>query len=387
MKILIIANGYPTNKHPQWGCFEKDQALALQAAGHKVIIMSIDGRFCFYWRKIGFSHIRDNGFEIYNIFWFPLVLIGCINRKWEFAIRHKMALKLYNKIAKEQGRPDILYAHFLYNIASGVDIKKQYGIPLIGMEHWSILNQEKLPRYVVDMGNVAYKSADQIISVSDSLRKIILQQFNRNSIVIHNMVGDIFINKEINCEKNINNGIDFVAVGSLIQRKGFDVLIRAFAESNLKKEGARLTIIGEGEERNNLQQQINVAGLTNNIILEGQKVKTEIVEILHNSDVFVLASRSETFGVVCIEAMATGLPVIATACGGPEEFIDDANGLLVPVNDVEVLAIALKKMHVNIHHYNRKEIADDCREKFSPSVIAGKLTTVFENIIRFSEKR
>ena len=64
MKIFIISNGYPTKLSPQFGCFEKDQALALKRAGHDVSILYIDGRFRFYWRKLGISHKIDNDINI-----------------------------------------------------------------------------------------------------------------------------------------------------------------------------------------------------------------------------------------------------------------------------------------------------------------------------------
>ena len=87
----------------------------------------------------------------------------------------------------------------------------------------------------------------------------------------------------------------------------------------------------------NLEQQIDRAGLNSNVYLLGRKGKKEIGSILCNSDVFVLPSRSETFGVVYVEAMMMGLPVIATVCGGPEEFVQKTDGLLVPCDESNYL--------------------------------------------------
>ena len=383
MEILLISRGYPSKRKPRMGIFEKDQALALQALGHKVIIMSVE--LTYYWRKIGLFHSSENGLEIYSI-GFPNIFIR-ITQKWAFTICRKLALILYKKIEKEHGKPDILYAHYLNNIAIAAEIKKRYNIPLAGIEHWSKLTQKKLPQYILDRGNLAYGMADQIITVSASLQKQVLYHFNKESIVVHNMVGSEFVMNTIyNKERKIESTIKFVSVGSLIWIKGFDILIDAFHKSGLKEKGVVITIIGKGQVVGDviveaLQKQIMDAGLSDNIFLVGQKERKEIIEILKDSDVFVLSSRAETFSVVCIEALSLGLPVIATECGGPEEFINEKNGLIVPPNDSDALSAAMQTMYHTFSNYDRKMIVEECRQQFSPTAIAEKLTAIFEEVI------
>ena len=103
---------------------------------------------------------------------------------------------------------------------------------------------------------------------------------------------------------------------------------------------------------------------------------------MSESDCFVLASRRETFGVAYIEAMAMGLPVIATKCGGPEDFVTNENGILVPVDDIDKLKEALIKMHQNIDLYDREKISSSTRESFAPSTIAKHLIEVYKNVIK-----
>ena len=75
-------------------------------------------------------------------------------------------------------------------------------------------------------------------------------------------------------------------------------------------------------------------------------------------DAFVLASRAETFGVVYVEAMAAGLPVIATACGGPEDFVSEENGILIPADNEEKLTEALIEMYHMAHKYDKQAISE-----------------------------
>ena len=155
-------------------------------------------------------------------------------------------------------------------------------------------------------------------------------------------------------------------------------MIEAFSIMHNIDEKIYLTIIGEGEERGRLQDRIDQLGLSNNIFLVGRKTKSEIVQLLNNSSAFILPSRSENFSVSVLEALAVGLPVIATLCGGIKECIDDNNGLLVPIEDVNSLSDAMKKMYYTIGEYDNQKISQDCFDRFSPSVIATQLIDVFE---------
>ena len=98
---------------------------------------------------------------------------------------------------------------------------------------------------------------------------------------------------------------------------------------------SQLRIIGDGPQRRPLE---TIAANNPNIVLLGTQPRERIAEELAGADAFALASHSETFGVVCAEALAAGLPVLTTECGGPQEFIDDSNGMVVPVGDVDALA-------------------------------------------------
>lgn len=380
MFILLISRGVPSKRDPQWGCFEKDQAEALAAAGHKVVVISADTRFRFYWRKPGISHYYINGIHYYDCFIVPGVIIHKFFGKKLHILLVSMQLQwLFRCIVREYGRPDIIYSHYLTYSCAALSLKEKYHLPLIAIEHWSLLNKDVLSDYVVWLGQSTYSKCDAIISVSESLRQRLLQHFQINSIVVHNMVGSEFC---YNCSRGSKDGkIRFVSTGSLIHRKGYDLLISAFGQLKLPLDKWELVIIGEGEERVNLERQIDRAGLNSNVYLLGRKGKKEIGSILCNSDVFVLPSRSETFGVVYVEAMMMGLPVIATVCGGPEEFVQKTDGLLVPCDDVEALSSAIKGMYENCHQYDHKKISADSRARFSPNVIAAQLTNVFQDVM------
>lgn len=381
MKILIIANGYPNKHDSQWGCFEKDQAVALQNLGHEIAMLYVDRRFRTYWRKIGLTHFIDNGIAVFGIFLCPALSLGKIFPKLYCRWISLMQGIVFKCVLKHWGKPDIIYAHYLYNIAFATELKEKYDIPLVGIEHWSELTNNKLRPLLRFWGETAYGKADKILAVSESLRSHIKRHFGKDSTVVYDMLGQEFVSGPI-LKHSLNGSFTFIAVGSLVQRKGYDLLIEAFRQSGLSQAGCKVVIVGAGQEYDNLKSQIQRANLQDNVTLVGRKSKEEIISILAKSHAFVLSSRSETFGVACIEALSQGLPCIATACGGPEEFVNKSNGLLIPTNDVAGLAAAMKTIYMNYSHYDCASIAADTRRRFGPQTIASQLTEIFEDVIR-----
>jgi glycosyltransferase involved in cell wall biosynthesis len=220
---------------------------------------------------------------------------------------------------------------------------------------------------------------DCLIAVANSVKELIFNHFGKDAIVLHNMIGEEFLNiPKMKWRKN--NKINIVATGSLIHRKGFDVLIKALAKVNSKMPDWELQIIGEGEERDSLQLLIDNQKLGDKVHLIGRRTKKEIIDIYSESDFFVLPSRAENFSVAVLEALAAGMPVVATICGGIRECIDEKNGLLVPVDDVDDLSNKLLDMSINLDRYNSDYIKGNCIQRFAPSVIAQKLTKIYEAV-------
>lgn len=383
MYILMISRGIPSKYHPQWGCFEKDQAEALAAYGHKVVVISVDARFKRHRGRIGLHRSSCNGVEYYNYVMIPgklYKLIGYSN--YWYTVKFRYVDKLYKQIVAEHGKPDIIYAQFVFNIATGVQLKQKYNIPLVGIEHLARFNNVTLPKESFAAGSFAYQNADGLITVSQSLAVSLKRHFAVESTVVHNMYGPEFgIDTDIDVNKNTPSPVVFVSTASLVYRKGFDMLIEAFAKVDLSQETWRLNIIGWGEEQQNLEKQIAKHGLQDNIHLLGKMGKTQIADELKKSHVFVLPSRNENFSVAVLEGLSMGLPVIATDCGGIRECIDEKNGLIVPVDDVDSMAAALRKILDSYSHYDRNAIAQDCKARFSPQAIAVQLTAVFERAI------
>ena len=114
------------------------------------------------------------------------------------------------------------------------------------------------------------------------------------------------------------------------------------------------------------------------VALLGRLGRTEVRDAIDECDCLVLPSHYETFGVVLIEAMVRGKPVVASDCGGPSCVVNSENGILVPPQDVSALGEALLKMQQSYSQYNPAQIRQDVIERFGHHRLVGDLTTAYD---------
>lgn len=376
MNILMISRGYPSNMDPQWGCFEKDQAIALRNKGHNVSIISIDHRVRGV-RKPYITHYTKDGFEIYDAYIFPSFIIKSLSPSLFYLFYSyllKIIIKKYNII--NSFKPDLIYAHYLTNIAISVPLKKKYNLPLVGIEHWSKVALKKLSKNTKQLGNIGYNNVNSLISVSKNLNLNIKKNFNHDSFIIPNMLGEEFVQNKL--KTKIKGKIKLVSVGSLFKVKGFDILIEALKLLKEKNQHWEMVIIGEGPQRKFLEKQIDSYGLNNFIKLPGKKSRSEIIEVLNESDIYIQPSRSENFSVAILEALSCGLPSIVSDCGSARECINKNNGIIFPINDVSYLVNSILYIIQNLTLYHKETIRKEILDKYSPETISNTLSEIFE---------
>ena len=128
-------------------------------------------------------------------------------------------------------------------------------------------------------------------------------------------------------------------LGRFVHKKGFDVLLHAAAHAAAQGATFRLEIGGDGPERSSLKALAARLGIGDRVTFCGWI--DDVAAFLADADLFVLPSRIEPFGIVILEAMACGVPIVATRVSGPLETLDEHTALLVPSDDPAALAEAL----------------------------------------------
>lgn len=382
MKILMISRGWPTKNDPKWGCFEKDQAEALMSLGHEVKVLCLDCRFSLkpYIPKITRTNI--NGVDYISFRGLPQALMALLaGNRVAIKMEQWMVSKLYEKLLESGFRPEIAYSHFVLNSAAASILKEKFGLPLVVIEHSSELVKNKLSSIIETQARIAYNSANQIISVSDYLRNRIKDYFGIDSIVVPNMLGADFLKKPNIKKRSITERVKFLSVGALLPLKGYMELIEAFSMVDLPYDW-ELAIIGYGKLDNKLKRRVEQLGLTNHIKFLGARNKSEIIAEMATSDVFVLNTKKETFGVVYIEALSQGLPCIATKCGGAKGIVGLTDGINIEVGDQNALIGALKYMAEHHLEYDREDIRNRCLKRYAPTEVAKNIEIILQNNIR-----
>ena len=186
-----------------------------------------------------------------------------------------------------------------------------------------------------------WKESRRVIANSQGLKELALKTNPKQPIQI--IPNGVDIEEFHPAEAPGRDGLIFLTVSRLIQRKGLDLVIRAFAKVAPRSPASKLIIVGEGNLRQELDALASSLGIANRIQFRGLLPHTEMPKIYRSADIFALASRNEGMSNAILEAMASGLPIITTATGGIEELIRD-NGIVVPQEDVRALVGAMEEL-------------------------------------------
>jgi len=237
---------------------------------------------------------------------------------------------------------------------------------------------------------LALMKSDIIITLTDfCLKELNEYGVKRNMLVVPGGV-DTNMFRPINCAEEIKSRYDLskddnliLYAGRLVARKGLGDLLVALSRVVKKKKNTKIILVGRGGLKNHLQKIALRLGISNNIIFTGQIPIDELIRHYAGADVFVLPSYYEGQGLVLLESMACGTPVIATRVGGiPEVVTDGENGLLVEPRKPEHLADAILKMidDKELRIKLGKKGRETAVKKYDWKIIAEKMEKIYESV-------
>jgi len=175
--------------------------------------------------------------------------------------------------------------------------------------------------------------------------------------------------------------VNLLSVGRLISRKRIDWLIDAVGHAVKQGLDIRLNVVGQGNLLGPLQQKAAAMNLSERVIFKGLVERKQMPELYRANDIFVMASEHEGMSNAMLEAIASGLPVVTTACEGVEELIGE-NGILVNYPDMEGFAAAIKTITSDKETYRAMANAGrKTAEKFSWSAVADKYIEQYQRLI------
>ncbi|MFB2800287.1 glycosyltransferase [Shewanella seohaensis] len=381
MHVLVLPSWYVNSFNPLSGVFFKEQSEALASINLKVGVLAVPGisvKNIIKKRKFPkiFPSLKSvNGVETFIIEWPAFPKMKSINDFFYFNI----GKFLFRKYISKYGLPDVIHLHSFIRGDLAIWIYHKYKIPYVVTEHSTGFARKLYVNKELMFAKKVYVNAKKRIAVSQPFKMLLINQFQLDFDCIPNIVDTDFFSEKMTHNKE---GLTFLNIGFLDKKKNQKMLIDAFWSVFSGDKNTKLVIAGSGSEFSALTEQINVLGASQQVTLYGIADRKQVKDLLHSSDVFVLASEFETFGVVLIEAMSCGLPVVSTRCGGPEDIVvDNTLGQLCDISKEDIadgMIVVSEKLLEN--EFDTSQIRLFAVNNFSSKVIAQKLSLVYVQV-------
>lgn len=387
-RILVIPSWYP----PDGGYFFKEHSEALHESGWEVdvLVNRVVGL-----RKLvrtgagslrGYRVSDERGLRVIRSVFLKIPGSERLNiRRWS-----RKTMKLFTRYQKSFGKPGLILTHSVTWAGYAASlIGEKYGVPYVVVEHrsffvWSTPEARRIVKpYHLPFFEEAYRNCQALVPVSDSLMtglKALMPWVIEKAIVIPNMIReDMFLPPDGTRD---TDPFVFFWAGRLEHVKGIDLLLEAVQV--LRQRTTTLFVVrlaGKGSLRTELEQQAEAIGISDFVEFLGRISREEMQQEMQGANCFVLPTRYEAFGAVLIEAMASGLPVIATRSGGPDSIVIPETGLLTDTENPDQLADAMDRMMERYSEYDQEKIRDHAIRKFGQKSVMVQYRQLFLKIL------
>lgn len=377
MHVLIIPTWYPNGADKLIGIYHKEYAQALAKNNVKVNMLYIDRQKISHPIKYLMMNkkeiIRENNYNTYIRKVFDVRRIS-----YSMSINNycKVLEKAFLDYIKINGKPDILHAEV--TIPAGYatcKLGKKYNIPVVVSEHSSYYQRffegenKKYSDYVL---NNSYYT-----TVSKYMADWINKKYNKCDVLPNLVDVDSFMlpRKKI-------NGLRLITIAGLRRTKYIDNTIEALKIiiENKRIKDATLTVVGDGQDETFFKNRCHELGMDKYVNFVGRKKKEEVAKLLNEHNIYIVSSNIETFCIPAVEALASGIPVVSTKCFGPEGFIDEKCGKLVPFGDNKKMADAIIDVYNNYDKYDIKYLRS-VANKFSAKSVTNEAIKIYNKLI------
>lgn len=350
MKILVVSNMYPDEKHPSYGVFVKNFCNQLEKLNIQYSLSVM--------KKADSKLQKLVGYVIFYLETFLKSLFGRYDLIYIHYASHSSApVLLASKIRKNR----------IYTNVHGSDVVPENR------------DQEKMQKYTRSILNISEK----IIVPSEYFKNYVAKKYTLDPQQIH-IVYSGGVNKQVfysDNEERQNERLKIGYVGRLSFGKGWDTLLKACAK--ITDIDYELILVGNGPGEEIMNQMIQELKLQNHITRYNLLSQEELNAIYNEIDVFAFPTEreGESLGLVAIEAMACGAPVIASDFAAPADYVHDGeNGYKFVVGDAEDCANVIRKFyHLSTEERNKmKDNAKKTAEEYSVENVLDQMKMVFE---------
>lgn len=372
LHVVVVPEWYPSARNPVAGVFVRDQARAISAR-HDVTVLVHDEGLAKRAPGSWTARIEDG---------LPTVRVRTIAGPGATAGRVAsvaVATRALAHLARE-GRPaDLLHAH-VFSAGVLAMLIARGRMPVVLSEHHTDFMEGKVRGYDAALARLVMRRADLVCPVSSLLERHLraLEPRGRFEVVPNAVDVDAFSAARA---ERAGGPVRLVVVALLSPQKGVEYLLRALPALREAVGDVTLDVVGDGPSRAELEALASREVPPGVVTFHGLQGRERIAELLRAGDVFVLPSLVESFGVVLVEALAAGLPVVTTREVGLAGAIEDGLGEVVPARDVAALAQALERVVSSPDRFP----ADNARrhaESYRAAAVARRWDEIYARLAR-----
>lgn len=384
LKVLFLPSWYPNVERPIDGIFIQDQARVV-ARHHEVAVLiprvsSILGLVNPRWK--GRDTITDEAGI--STFRFHAQSLVPRSRRFSYHTQLRATFRGLAHVISSWGPPDLIHAHVTLPCGwLARRVATRFNIPYVLTEHRSPFEDNLTSGWSRRLTREALEHARAVIALSPSLAASITRTF---PAIIPAVIGEIVHNPPTSPNSMTRTAspgpVRIAAVGGLRPQKGFRNLVEAVALLVDDGLDLHLGIAGDGPLRAELEALVSARGLEHRCRFLGLVPRSQVFDLYHRSDLAVVSSLHETFCLAAAEALAHGLPVVTTRCGGPEHFIGEDNGIAVDADDVEALAEGIRLVVKRLGSYDPGTIRQGVVNGYGPEAFLRDLLPIYDRATR-----
>jgi glycosyltransferase involved in cell wall biosynthesis len=291
----------------------------------------------------------------------------------------KVLEKLYLRYEKIHGKPDVLHAQVTVPAGYAACILgKKLGIPVVITEHATYF-QRFMTGKEGKYAKFALENTAALTCVGRFMQRIYQEEYGLTAQLLPNIVNS---SSYVMPRKERTNKLRFASVCALRDSKRIDFAVKAL---KILKDKSMLppfeyTVVGDGYYAQYFKDATKQMGMDDCVTFVGQKNVHEISEILSETDVLLVASNVETFCIPAVEALAAGVPVVSTKCGGPEDYLTEDCSELCDLNDPSSMADAIFRIYNRLDELDINKIRQVAYQ-FDGEVVANKAIEIYKSVL------
>ncbi len=377
-RVLVLPEWYPWPDRPGYGSFCRDHALAVSSL-HDVVVAAwtSDDRLK---APLAISESVENGLRTFRI------RVRASSRPRLETLEKMLAvLVVLGRLRLRGWRPDIVHVH---EYAAGVPAVMAALVnraPIVISEHSSALALRRLPEREMARARRIFRRATVVSPVSHDLARRLegLTETAKIEPVPNPVDTELFTPGA----REARTDVRLLTVGNLVAIKGHSGLIDALTRIVARDSRVTLDVVGDGELRPELEAQAREQGVASAVRFHGRLERSEVARLMREADVFVLPSLWENLPCVLLEAMSTGLPVVATRVGGTAEIVSESNGELVEPGSAEALEDGVRRVLDARGAYDPERMHRSATRRYGYDAVARAWTDVYERAAAGHETR